>query len=302
MKRLVSAFACVLALGVAMPAQDAAKPGAETKPANFTTTDGYPIDTCIVSDEPLDGSIKTFKVDGHTFKTCCNKCKAKVEKDPKSYIAQKEKAVIAAQSATYALTTCPISGKALGDKAVSVVVDNTLVKLCCPNCEDKLTSDPAPAIAKVQQAAFARQSADYAATKCPVSGHDLDASAVPVMHGTTLVKLCCEDCMTKLSAHANEMAAKVAAKADAKDAKGDKSGDAKREKSGGNAPMANAVPSDQGGACCETGKAESGCCQAGAKGEAKPAAGGCCEAAKKEATPECCESKAGKTEQPKKID
>jgi hypothetical protein len=318
MKQLVSVFLCLLGLNAAALAQDPAKPAGETKPAaRFATTDGYPADTCFVSGETLDGSAKTFTVDGHTFKTCCNKCKAKIEKDAKTFIAKKEEAVTKAQSATYALTTCPISGKALNDKAVSVVADNTLVKLCCEKCKDKLMADTASAIAKVQGAAFDKQAAHYTAKTCPASGHELDAKAVSVMHGTTLVKLCCSDCMEKFTANANAMAAKVATKADAAsptktnsktegktegktETKGDK-------KSGQEQPLAAAVAGDgAAAACCKDGdkaKAGGSCCESGAaKADGKKE---CCEGAKAEAKTEakaeCCESKAKAETAPKKV-
>ncbi len=302
MKHLFASFLCLISLIATTSAQDHAKPGGETKAAaKFTTTDGYPVDTCLVSGEALDDSSKVFTAEGHTFKTCCKKCQAKIEKDVKTFIAQKEEAITKAQGATYALTTCPISGKTLTDKAVSVVADNTLVKLCCAGCKDKLTADTATAIAKVRTAAFDKQNTNYTAKTCPVSGHDLDASAVSVMHGTTLVKLCCDDCMAKFTANANAMAAKVAPKAEktteskteatGTDTKGTEKGKAKTG-SGQETPMAatvaGAAAGAAGAACCETGKAATGCCQAGAAGEKKAE---CCEtgAAKKDAKAECCE-------------
>lgn len=311
MKHLFSTLLCLVGLVATTSAQDPAKPSTETKPtAKFATTDGYPLDTCVVSGETLDDDAKVFTVEGTTFKTCCNKCKAKIEKDAKSWIAKKDEAVMKAQGATYALTTCPISGKTLTDKAVSVVADNTLVKLCCPNCKEKLMASPATAIAKVQAAAFDKQSAHYTAKTCPVSGHDLDKDAVSVMHGTTLVKLCCDDCMKKFTASANTMAAKVAPKAEAKaetktegktDGKGTESKGDHKSGSGHETPMAAAVAGEKGGAaCCETGKAESGCCHAGAAGEKKSEC--CSAAAKKDVKSECCEAeKAAEKAAPKKI-
>lgn len=273
MIRLLPLLFCFAGLSGLQAQQPAAKP--EVEPT-FQKTDGYPLDTCLVSNEELDDSAKVFQVDGHTFKTCCKKCQAKIEKDPKTYVTKLEQAVTQAQAATYSLTTCPISGKTLNDKAVSVVVDTTLVKLCCGGCKDKLMADPQKAIAKVQSAAFAKQSATYTAKTCPVSGHDLDDNAVAVMHGTTLVKLCCSDCMEKLQATPNAMAAKVAPKAPAKAEDG--KGEATKKKDGEAAPPAHgkdnapamAVPQEPGGAaCCETGKATSGCCQG--------AGAGCCQ-------------------------
>lgn len=272
MQRLLPFLLAFAGIAGLVAQQPAAKPDAEPK-ATVQKTDGYPFDTCVVSGEPIDDSAKVFTVEGHTFKTCCRKCQSKVEKDPKTYVEKLESAVVAAQTPTYALTTCPISGKKIDDKAVAVVAANTLVKLCCGNCKTKLAADPAAAVAKVQAAAMEKQAASYTAKTCPVSGHDLDQNAVPVMHGTTLVKLCCSDCMAKLQETPNAMAAKVAPKAGKSEGKETQGKQA--EKSDGKAPSDMTPSGEAGGAaCCETGKAESGCCQSGAGATGN--AGGCC--------------------------
>jgi hypothetical protein len=332
MNRILATLFSALAFAGLLAAQDTkpTKPAEPTKveAPKFAKTDGYPLDVCIVTDETLDESAKTFAVDGNTFKACCRKCQGKVTKDPKTYTAKLEEAVIKAQSANYPLTNCPVSGKALDDKAVSMVVSNTLVKLCCGNCKEKATSDAANVTAKVQAAAFAKQSAAYTAKTCPVSGHELDGSAISVMHGNTLVKLCCEDCKAKLNEAPNAMAAKVAPKVEAKpETKGDvKKASTPAAPGGKDAPMAAAVGATD--MTCEAGSADgAGCCmQNAAKAEAKSeccegekaaakvdvkadaktvatptpgknmpaAAAGCCiqNAAKTEAKAECCESQA----------
>jgi hypothetical protein len=276
MNRLLPVLLSLAAIASLAAQESAAKPAAEPKPAApFVKTDGYPFDTCLVSNEPLGAKAKSFTVEGHTFKTCCGKCQAKIEKDPSPYVAQLEAAVTKAQGDSYALTTCPISGKALNDKAVAVVTGNTLVRLCCGGCKSKLQANPAAAVAKVQEAAFAKQAAKYPAKTCPVSGHDLDENAVAVMHGSTLVKLCCNDCMAKLEEAPNATAAKVAIK-DGKGAAETKGEEAKKGdgKDDGKAPS-EATPSN-GAACCEAGKPAAGCCEAGA-------GTGCCAGKEKEA-------------------
>lgn len=324
-----------LAMTGLLAAQDTtpAKPAekAKTEAAKFVSTDGYPFDTCIVSDEPLDDSAKVFTIEGYTFKACCKKCQGKVQKDPKPYIAKLEEGVKAAQAANYPLANCPVSGKPLTDKAVSMVVNNTLVKLCCPNCQEKASKDATAIVAKVQGAAFEKANAAYAAKTCPVSGHELDDKAVAVMHGNNLVKLCCEDCNAKLKAAPNAMAAKVAPKAEVKkDAKADAKPPA-APAHGKEMPMAAAVGADpaceagaaNGAGCCQAGKAEAKteCCEGEAKATAdvkaapvpaaNPAAApkqvaapkqgatasgdGCCEAGKAEAKSECCEGEAAAT-------
>ncbi len=263
MKILATLFLFAATCTSSLWAQETAPAATPTVKKPYVTSTAYPLDTCIVSDEELDDSAKTFTVDGKTFMTCCKKCQGKVEKDPATFAAKKDAAVIKAQGTNYPLDVCAVSGKPLGSmgEPLSLVLDNTLVKLCCKGCVKKATANKTEITAKIQDAAFAKQAAAYVATTCPVSKHELDADAVSVMHGNTLVKLCCEDCMTKFKATPNAFAAKVTeAKGEAKT-----KGEAKEGKKDGE-------PSATGGCCCSDGgakKAEAGaeCCEAGAKPE-----------------------------------
>jgi hypothetical protein len=81
MKRLVLASLLALSFG-ALRAEKAPAPAAEPKK--------YTLDTCIVSGEKLDDSAKTFVIDGQEYKTCCGKCKKKVEADPKTFAKKLE--------------------------------------------------------------------------------------------------------------------------------------------------------------------------------------------------------------------
>ncbi|RLS46681.1 MAG: TRASH domain-containing protein [Planctomycetota bacterium] len=111
----------------------------------------YPLKTCIVmSGDQLDADATTFVWQNRVYKFCCPKCVSKFQKDPAKYCASYEKQVSAAQKPTYKATTCPISGKPLGDGAVDVVVSGHLVRTCCPGCVDAVKADPKSAIAKVE--------------------------------------------------------------------------------------------------------------------------------------------------------
>ncbi|MBC8126063.1 MAG: hypothetical protein H8M99_02795 [Gloeobacteraceae cyanobacterium ES-bin-144] len=52
----------------------------------------YKLDTCIVSDEKLDGMGEpfVFTYQGQEIKMCCKKCKGKFDKDPASYLKKLE--------------------------------------------------------------------------------------------------------------------------------------------------------------------------------------------------------------------
>lgn len=143
----------------------------------------------------------TFQVDGSTFKTCCDKCKAKVEKDPAAFKAKLEEATAKMQAMVYPLTECVISGEKLGGmgEPVKLVLDGTLVELCCKHCTAKAKAKPAELAAKVVAAAHAQQAAKYPLATCIVSGEKLEADAKDVMFGTTLVRTCCDKCAAKVA-------------------------------------------------------------------------------------------------------
>lgn len=111
----------------------------------------YPAKTCINSGAELKDGGVSFIAGNRLFKTCCEKCQAKVTADPAAFIAKLDKQVAEAQSAGYKATTCPISGKPLGDAPVEVVVANKLVKLCCEGCKKGVDKDPAAALSKVSE-------------------------------------------------------------------------------------------------------------------------------------------------------
>jgi hypothetical protein len=110
----------------------------------------YPATTCINSGAELKDGGVSFVVGNRLLKTCCAKCEAKVKADPASFLAKLDQQVIEAQKADYKATTCPISGKPLGDAPVEIVVANRLVKLCCENCKGGVDKDPAAALSKLE--------------------------------------------------------------------------------------------------------------------------------------------------------
>src|SRR5215510_4375733 len=91
-------FAAALALAGVLCAQDQPPaPAAQQKPqkaAFLSRPEIYPLDTCVVSGEKLDADAVTFVVDGRTFKTCCAKCKPKVEKDPATFAKKLDEALV----------------------------------------------------------------------------------------------------------------------------------------------------------------------------------------------------------------
>ena len=113
----------------------------------------YPLDNCLVmTDEKLDESAKTVVYQNRVYKLCCKKCVARFTKDPAKFAKEYDAAVIAKQKPAYKATTCPISGKPLGEGAVDVVVNGRLVRACCNGCVGPIKADPKAAFAKIDAA------------------------------------------------------------------------------------------------------------------------------------------------------
>ena len=121
-------------------------------------------------------------------------------------------AVIASQLPSYPLSTCPISGEKLDDKAFNLVVDGRLVRTCCEDCAKKVTADPSKAFAMIDEGVIKAQKASYPLETCPVSGEPLksdDGEPVDVVVGTRLVRVCCKNCIKKVKAQPAKYLPKV---------------------------------------------------------------------------------------------
>lgn len=160
--------------------------------------DHYPLNVCPVSGKELgkmgEAIVKVY--DGREVRFCCDGCPANFEKDQAASLAKLDQALIDAQSKDYPLDKCLNSGEALGDKPVSFLLGNHLVKTCCADCQKKLEADKAASIEKYTAAVAEKLAANYPADKCPISGEKLGAMGDPVniMIGDHLIKLCCAGC------------------------------------------------------------------------------------------------------------
>jgi len=116
----------------------------------------YPLDTCVVSGEKLGGMGDVIDhVDGtRLVRFCCGSCVDAYEKDPASYMAKVDAALIEKLKPSYALTTCPVSGEELGSmgEPVDVLYGVQLVRLCCKGCVKAFHKDPNASLAKIAAA------------------------------------------------------------------------------------------------------------------------------------------------------
>jgi YHS domain-containing protein len=285
--RIFTALAAALFLVGAAVAQDrvaTAVPQDAAAKSPFQRVAVYPLATCVISGEKLEADAVKFEAGGRTFMTCCDKCKAKVEKDPAAFAKKLDEAIVQQQLAAYPLDVCVISGKKLGSMGdpIKLVLDGTLVQLCCNGCVKKATAAPEAMAQKVLEAAYAAQIKKYPLDACVVTGEKLGADAdekpVDVMLGTTLVKLCCKGCIKKLEKDPARYLAIVAGKAKVGAEACDDDKKAGEAKEGKKAPMAMA--SAEGDGCCDSAAtAQKVTAKAGAAECGSGCCGGCSEGA-----------------------
>lgn len=198
------------ALTVSAFAQDAKAPAqkAEATSASAPTGDAaivaaqlpsYPLTTCVVSGEALDAESPTDIVhDGRLVRLCCGMCKKSFAKNPDEFIAEIDKAVVAAQKDTYPLEKCVVSDEKLGSMGdpIEYVSGTRLVRFCCKGCIKSFAKKPDEYLAKIDAALIEQQLASYPLEVCPFSKHPLEeGKAVNTLYGTRLVRVCCNDCV-----------------------------------------------------------------------------------------------------------
>lgn len=118
----------------------------------------YPLDTCLVSGEPLKGGDMGDPIDylygNRLVRFCCQNCIARFEKDPVAYMEKLDAAVIEKQTEKYPLDACIVSGEALDGmgEPVNFIVGNRLFRLCCQACVEKIEKQPVKYMALLRNA------------------------------------------------------------------------------------------------------------------------------------------------------
>jgi len=98
----------------------------------------------------------------------------------------------------------------MGDP-VDFVHEGRFVRFCCGMCEGKFLEAPAKYVAKIDAAVIDAQLDSYAMDKCPISGMKLGGMGEPYnhVHGTRLVRFCCEGCLPKFASDPEAALAKI---------------------------------------------------------------------------------------------
>jgi len=119
--------------------------------------------------------------------------------------------IIAAQKPSYPLKQCPVSNKPLDDRALDVVVDARLVRVCSAECAKTVKADPAQVLAQIDAAVIAAQKAGYPLEVCVISGEELGSMGEPVdyVYGTRLVRFCCKSCVKSFEKAPDKQLARV---------------------------------------------------------------------------------------------
>ncbi len=163
----------------------------------------YPLTTCPISNEPLEGMGKPMNLvhEGRLVRLCCKACLKEFKNDPAvaaSILKSIDAGVIQAQKASYPLKTCVIGGDELGSMGdpIEMVVGTRLVRLCCKGCVKGVQKEPAKALATIDAALITEQKKTYPLTTCLVSGEELGSEAYDHLYGVRLTRFCCEKCAT----------------------------------------------------------------------------------------------------------
>ena len=195
--------------------------------------DPYPLATCPVSGMVLGkmGPPIVMVHEGREVRFCSPACVKRFQAEPAKYLAQIDQKIIEQQMARYPMTTCPVSGEALGEmgEPANLVYNNRLVRFCCKMCPRTFKKSPAEYLAKLDEAVIKQQKSSYPLATCLVSGQKLGGMGEPVDYVVAdhLVRFCCPACIGAFYKNPAEYLAKL------DKAWGDKGGTAPAGEKGG---------------------------------------------------------------------
>jgi YHS domain-containing protein len=188
---------------------------------------------CPIGEEPIVSDVPTAMYKGQAIGFCCPSCNAEFmawdEAAKDKFVAlavahaEPGQAHAAAQPKDspvaeggerigdpYPLTTCPVSGEALGGMgdAIVSVYGGREVRFCCAMCVPRFEADPQAYFEKIDQQIIASQLPYYPLETCvvtdeallPVCADDPSQKQIDVVVNNRLVRLCCKGCLKELRA------------------------------------------------------------------------------------------------------
>ncbi len=176
---------------------------------------------CPIGKEPIEATGGSAVYKGKTIGFCCPGCvdefNAWDESKRDAFItmalageepgmrdehAQMKEGLAPAEGQThlsYILSTCPISGEALGSMGDPIVktYEGREVKFCCQMCVPRFEKDLKASFAKLDQQIIESQRSFYPMTTCVVSGEAFGGDMgepIELLYNNRLVRLCCKMC------------------------------------------------------------------------------------------------------------
>lgn len=175
---------------------------------------------CPIGQEPIVEGVPTIEYKGDTIAFCCPGCDkefmgwdeakrdayvvlAKAGKEPGEHQAQTDSMPVATSSVKsqpYTLSSCPVSGEALGSMGDPIVkvIDGREVRFCCNMCVGRFEKNKDAYFEQIDEQMIADQLPYYPMTTCAISGEPLveegEDIAINLIHANRLVRLCCKMC------------------------------------------------------------------------------------------------------------
>lgn len=161
----------------------------------------YPMNTCIACGKPWGPDHQPVDIvrQGRLVRVGTDCVKA-FDAQAVKWFKVLDDQIIAAQTATYPLTHCPVTNEELGKKPKYAIVGTRLIEVCCNDCKKELATNAttaAAAIAKIDEALVAAQAKAYPLDTCVVDGKPLGDTHVQKLYGVTLVRFCSDACQAK---------------------------------------------------------------------------------------------------------
>ena len=186
----------------------------------------YLLDVCAVSGGPLPengGAVLIISgnddaaLNGREMRFCCGGCKARFEKDPKSFIPAVDTRMIKDQTPRYPNMNCVVMidepmpdprGPEAND-CKQVVYKNRLVRLCCSKCVRRFKRNPDQYLAALDKQVMAEQIKNYPLKTCVVTDRPLGENPAKFIVGDRMVMTCCGGCKSKVEANPRTYIAKL---------------------------------------------------------------------------------------------
>jgi len=167
----------------------------------------YTLTICVVQGSELgsmgDPIVKSYE--GREVRFCCAGCPPRFEKDLQASLVGLDAKIVKDQGRFYPLMECLVSDDAFDSEedggAIDVVYNNRLVRFCCKGCVSEFKDNPDAYIARLDNAIIIQQSAKYPLTGCPIGGNTIkEGRAINYVHGSRLIRFCCDDCVEDFKA------------------------------------------------------------------------------------------------------